>query len=275
MDHLAEVKKGARFEFGKNWTKFLTCLNEQIILNAQKSFLDMMGTTDLKGKTFLDIGCGSGIVSLVAKRLGAEVRSFDFDVNSVNCADALKEKFFLEDQGWLISEGSILDDAFISQLGKFDIVYSWGVLHHTGKMWDAIKNAASLCKENGLFFISIYNDQGWASRCWWWVKKLYNSVGPFAKQIIIAMCFLRLWGPSMIKDFLRLKPFENYLNYSKERGMQPLTDVIDWVGGYPFEVAKPEEIFDFLKHDFELVRLKTCAGRHGCNEFVFRRRLIK
>jgi 2-polyprenyl-6-hydroxyphenyl methylase/3-demethylubiquinone-9 3-methyltransferase len=50
-------------------------------------------------------------------------------------------------------------------------------------------------------------------------------------------------------------------------------DLVDWVGGYPFEVAKPEEVFDFYrKRGFELSRLKTSGGGLGCNEFVFIRK---
>ena len=49
-------------------------------------------------------------------------------------------------------------------------------------------------------------------------------------------------------------------------------DLIDWVGGYPFEVSTPEQIFDFYRaRGFTLPRLHTCGGSLGCNEFVFRK----
>jgi hypothetical protein len=52
--------------------------------------------------------------------------------------------------------------------------------------------------------------------------------------------------------------------------MSPWRDLIDWVGGYPFEVAKPEAILDFyLRRGFTLKRLVTCGGSLGCNEYVF------
>jgi 2-polyprenyl-6-hydroxyphenyl methylase/3-demethylubiquinone-9 3-methyltransferase len=52
--------------------------------------------------------------------------------------------------------------------------------------------------------------------------------------------------------------------------MSPWRDVVDWVGGYPFEVAKPEAIFKFYqRRGFTMVDLNTCGGGHGCNEFVF------
>ena len=47
-------------------------------------------------------------------------------------------------------------------------------------------------------------------------------------------------------------------------------DLIDWVGGYPFEVASPEEVFRRIHPlGFELRHLKTCGGGLGCNEYVF------
>jgi 2-polyprenyl-6-hydroxyphenyl methylase/3-demethylubiquinone-9 3-methyltransferase len=47
-------------------------------------------------------------------------------------------------------------------------------------------------------------------------------------------------------------------------------DLIDWVGGWPFEVSTPEEVFNFYRRrGFQLEALKTCAGGLGCNEFVF------
>jgi 2-polyprenyl-6-hydroxyphenyl methylase/3-demethylubiquinone-9 3-methyltransferase len=54
--------------------------------------------------------------------------------------------------------------------------------------------------------------------------------------------------------------------------MSPWRDVVDWVGGLPFEVASPEKVIFFHKKlGFELINMKTVAGGHGCNEFVFRR----
>jgi 2-polyprenyl-6-hydroxyphenyl methylase/3-demethylubiquinone-9 3-methyltransferase len=50
-------------------------------------------------------------------------------------------------------------------------------------------------------------------------------------------------------------------------------DVVDWIGGFPFETAKPETIFRFYRdRGFVLEELTTCGSRHGCNEFVFRKR---
>ena len=144
MNSMSEIKAGRRFGFGANWARFLAVLDETRIIDAEKSLRDMLGVNDLYGRRFLDIGCGSGLFSLAARRLGAQVHSFDFDLQSVACAKELKRRYFPEDGTWRIEEGSILDSEYLERLGQFDIVYSWGVLHHTGSMWVAIENAISL-----------------------------------------------------------------------------------------------------------------------------------
>ena len=159
QQHANEVLNGERFEFGKNWSAFLTLLNEERILKAEESLREMLEVEDLKGKTFLDIGSGSGLFSLAAKRLGAKVHSFDFDSNSFACTKELKRRFFENDENWQVEQGSALDKNYVESLGKFDIVYSWGVLHHTGKMWEALENATLPVKSGGKFFIAISNAQ--------------------------------------------------------------------------------------------------------------------
>lgn len=270
--HTIEIKSGERFEFGSNWAKFLDTLDERRIRMAEQSMRDMLGVQDLKGKTFLDIGSGSGLLSLVARRLGAKVVSFDFDPQSVACTAQLKRQFFTDDPQWTVREASVLDAQFMKSLGQFDIVYSWGVLHHTGSMWKALDHAAALVVPHGKLFIAIYNDQGGPSRRWLKIKKAYNKLPHGLKWIVLWPMFIRIWGRALFRDLLKGKPFYSWRKYPETslRGMSAWRDVVDWVGGLPFEVAKPEEIFEFHQsRGFELQKMVTCAGGLGCNEFVF------
>jgi 2-polyprenyl-6-hydroxyphenyl methylase/3-demethylubiquinone-9 3-methyltransferase len=171
--------KQGRFEFGKNWMKFLTVLNEGRIIAAQKALLQTLELT-LAGKTFLDIGSDSGLSSLAARRMGAKVHSFDFNHDSVVCTSELKRRYFPADEQWTIAQASVLDKDCMDSPGRFDIIYSWGVLHHTGAMWEAIENAQNRVADGGRFFVAIYNDQrGWSVR---W-RRMYNTLPRFLQPL--------------------------------------------------------------------------------------------
>jgi len=266
LDSRIEIHAGQRFAFGANWRRFIDTVDETKIQTATESLIRALRSPDLAGRTFLDVGCGSGLFSLAAHRLGAEVRSFDFDAESVAATAELRARF-APAATWPIERGSILDERYVAELGRHDIVYSWGVLHHTGDLWRAMDLAARLVKPGGLLFLSVYNDQGLGSRLWRRVKRRYNRSGRVARATIVLLSagYLWRWQP-----LLRLIRWARGGQPPRARGMSARHDLVDWVGGYPFEVARPETVFDFLRdRGFELRHLKTCAGGLGCNEYVF------
>ena len=266
-----EVKQGERFQFGKNWQRFLSVLSEERIAEAEKSLKQMLDVEDLQGKSFLDIGSGSGLFSLAARRLGAKVHSFDYDPNSVACTQELRRRYFPDDSSWTIEQGSVLDIDYLKSLGQFDIVYSWGVLHHTGAMWQALEGASLLVNKPGRLFIAIYNDQGGQSKRWYKVKQLYCS-GILGRALVSSFFIPYFIFSGLAVDLLKARnPVTRYTEYKKTRGMSVIHDWFDWLGGYPFEVAKPEEIFQFYRDKgLILENLITCGGGLGNNQFVFR-----
>jgi SAM-dependent methyltransferase len=270
--HAKEVSTGERFAFGANWAAFLKILDDGRIAQAERSLCEMLQLRRLEGLRLLDIGSGSGLFSLAARRLGATVHSFDFDPQSVACTRHLRHQRDPADTLWTVEEGSVLDGNYLESLGSFDIVYSWGVLHHTGAMWQAIEAAAARVAPDGRLFIAIYNDQGRSSRAWLRVKRAYNALPKGLRWLVLWPAFVRLWAPTTLRDLAAGRPFATWRGFVANRGMSPWRDVVDWVGGLPFEVAKPEQIFDFLAaRGFRLRKLVTCAGGLGCNEYVFER----
>jgi 2-polyprenyl-3-methyl-5-hydroxy-6-metoxy-1,4-benzoquinol methylase len=265
-----------RYGFGGNWKSFVAhALNDQRVASAVASLRKLLGTDSLTGRRVLDIGCGSGLFSLAACLLeAAEVQSFDLDPDSVAAAESLRAAHGIPGERWRIGPGSVLDEGFMAALEPADVVYSWGVLHHTGQMWRAIDLAASRVRPGGLFAIAIYNkvrripDR---STMWWRIKRAYVGGGPATRFVMEAVYVAN----HMLTRLVTLRnPFRSLRDRGGggRRGMEFMHDVRDWLGGFPYEFATAGEVFHHV-HDtlgFELVALNAVEG-NACNEFVFRR----
>jgi 2-polyprenyl-3-methyl-5-hydroxy-6-metoxy-1,4-benzoquinol methylase len=262
------------FSFGRNWSDFvaehLNPAREQRALDSVRRFLER---EDLHGLSFLDIGCGSGLFSLAAWRLGAsQIVSIDVDPFSVRCCEQLRQRAG-QPAHWRIEHGSVLDTAFLGRFEPADVVFAWGSLHHTGQMWQAIRNAAALVKPGGLLDLAIYNRVEGRGSSEYWVKKkkAYNRATPVGKRVRDWLYALRY---DVLPQAVRLRnPLRRFREHGKSRGMSYWTDVRDWLGGYPYEYASTQEMFRFCHHELgmELVNLRS-TNSLGTNEFLFRRR---
>ena len=271
--HGDEVRAGERFEFGKNWSRFLELLDDERIAQAEVSLKRMLEVESLDGKCFLDIGSGSGLFSLAARRLGARVHSFDYDPQSVACTAELRRRYFAGDERWTVAEASVLDADYVRSLGEFDVVYSWGVLHHTGAMWQALDHARLPVAASGKLWVAIYNDTGSQTARWKKIKKTYNTLPRVLRVPFALLVSAPLESKAFVSALLHgriLQWLKSWRSAGIGRGMSRWYDLFDWVGGYPYEAAAPEEIFDFYKaRGFRLTKLKCGGAGLGCNEFVF------
>lgn len=263
-----------RFAFGRNWQAFLSVVNEESIAAAEASLMKLLGVQNLAGKRFIDIGSGSGLSSLAARRLGATVHSFDYDPQSVACTASLRQRYFTDDPLWTIEQGSVLDTNYLATLGQADIVYSWGVLHHTGNMWQAVENVFPLVAPGGTVVLALYNFQGLKTKIWTAVKKTYVGSPRLLRPIIafLVCAYFEWWN--MADRLIHLKtplPFDDWRQYRSQRGMSRWYDYVDWAGGYPFETVTPDQVFNFFHpRGYELTFLHTQGSGLGCNEFTFR-----
>ena len=257
-----DVSRELRFQFGENWQQFVQRIGSRQVEQMRDSILALLPDFHGSKARVLDVGCGSGLASAAFASMGAEVEAFDYDDKSVKCARGLREKLGISRSRWSIRQGSILDAALVADLGRFDVVYAWGVLHHTGDLWRACENAARLTAEGGDLVVAIYNDQKRISAYWSKVKYLYNR-SPVLRPVLIAF-----HAPYLIVARMIVRWFKGQLRM--QRGMSYWHDMLDWLGGYPFQVAAPDQVVAFFENrGFALSRQILCGRRHGCNEFVF------
>jgi SAM-dependent methyltransferase len=261
------------FGFGDNWQTYSRLITSEKIEQAIDDMKRLLGSNDLSGRSFIDVGCGSGLHSLVALRLGATpVIGFDFDPESVETARQVLTHY-APDQDWKVAQRNVFD--MPADTGdRFDIVYSWGVLHHTGAMWEAIEKSMALVDDDGRFAIAIYRK---TPSCGGWrrFKKVYASLPKFF-QGALRWPYISLFCLALLVS--GRSPFAYIRTYESNRGMDYYTDVHDWLGGYPYESASPEELKAFFEArgfvtESEFTKPTALKGLFGtgCDEFLFRR----
>lgn len=255
-----------RFDFGRNWEDFVKKrFSEERVETSRRHLLDFLGVNDLKEHTFLDIGCGSGIHSLAAFRSGAKsVYSFDYDANSVR-ATRICHELAGGPANWSITQGSVLDENFLEKdVPKASLVYSWGVLHHTGDVRAALQSAASRVLPGGLFYIALYSadaDVRPSPEYWLKVKQRYNRASPLGQQAMVFWYMVRHMG--MLAIWRRLR------HDNGVRGMSLLVDIRDWLGGWPMEYVRDAEVLSQCQ-SLGFAHIRTRTGE-ACHEYLFRR----
>lgn len=268
MTRQAITSRESHFEFGENWLSFLDVVSEERIAGAERGLQKLFPGTELQGKRFLDIGCGSGLSMLAALRLGAaEVIGVDIDENSVEATRRCLTRFE-SGKKWRAFRSSVFD-LDPEKLGRYDIVYSWGVLHHTGDMWRAIEKAASMMEDRGFFAIALYQKTGFCG-LWRIEKRIYSHL-PAVFQAPVRWLYKLAWSAREL--VAGRNPFAGKKDEVR-RGMSRSHDTHDWLGGYPYESASPDEVHVKLDQlGLHLVRENITLGGTGlfgtaCDEYV-------
>ena len=256
-----------RYEFGKNWTRFVRqSADAERIAIAKRHLLAFAKRDDLNGVDFLDIGCGSGIHSLAAWQAGArKIRSFDYDSDSVNATNIIRSRADGA-ADWTVERGDVLDDRYIASLGKWNFVYSWGVLHHTGDVWRAVDNASKTVADGGTFYIALYSaDVQSDPQFWLDVKQRYNRASPWQRW---QMEWWYVWHFIMGRNPMRIGTLAvRIVRHRLTRGMSFFADIRDWLGGWPMQFTRDADVIKFLgERGFSLTNIKT---GEACTEFLF------
>jgi 2-polyprenyl-6-hydroxyphenyl methylase/3-demethylubiquinone-9 3-methyltransferase len=269
------VNKSSRhYSFGKNWLEYSQSINSIHVDHVTSDLSRLLNLKDLTQKSVLDIGCGSGVHDVGFYQLGCRnLTAIDYDQDCITATNQTLEKF-CPGSGYKILQGDILSSKTQS-LGKFDIVYSWGVLHHTGNLLEAICKASTLVAREGHLAIALYRK---TLMCGFWKaeKRLYSRL-PRIFQRFLELIYISFFSIALL--FTQKTSITNYIeSYSSKRGMNFFADVKDWLGGYPYESISPHELRKLMSSlGFRQVYSLEGNSRigifgSGCDEFLFQKK---
>jgi 2-polyprenyl-6-hydroxyphenyl methylase/3-demethylubiquinone-9 3-methyltransferase len=233
-----------RFAFGKNWLSYTKrSLNGPRLTKAVEAFERLFAGIELKGRSFLDVGFGQGLTTAIAASKGCKVMAIDIDPDNIKALQTTAEALGLDPSLIQVQVASILDESLVARYqDHFDIVHSWGVLHHTGQMETAIANTCRMVRRGGYLIIAIYN-RHWSSPFWKGVKYTYNICpGPIQRLMVLVF--------------------------------YPIVYTAKWLvtGKDPYEYASIDQVRQMVEpYGFTAVRIRPAGVPTGCNEFIFRR----
>ena len=254
-----------RFTFGKNWQSFSKkALTPERVIEARQAFCILVNGISFQGMRFIDIGFGQGIALVAAAEMGAEVLGIDIDSDNREALETTQRAM-----GWPATPEtrfvSILNESFVQgAVGQYNIVHAWGVLHHTGDMKRAIENSCRLVAPKGGYFICAIYNRHWTSPIWKWIKWSYNLLPKVLQQVLIVLFYPVIYTAKWAVTGENPR--------KKDRGMNFFHDVVDWIGGYPYEYASREEIETLVcRQGFKCLSTQPAQVPTGCNVFVFQR----
>lgn len=258
------------FSFGENWAQYAEKIDQRRIDEAEKSLIRLLGREAVESRSFLDIGCGSGLFSLAAVRLGCRrLVAVDIDPKSVETTRRTLERY-APGANWECRRLSVFDLDPVS-MGTFDVVYSWGVLHHTGAMRKAIAKASTMVAPQGTLTLALYAKSPFCGL--WRVEKRIYSRSPKWVQKTIEKAYLGVVSARLAMKGESLRKRREA--YFQKRGMDMYHDTRDWLGGYPYESISASEAMSYLRElGFAPLRSFIEPGGigllgTGCDEYSF------
>lgn len=226
------------------WTQHLPKIEKQI------EFLNkLIGRDNIENKIVLDAGCGTGIAAISFKKLGAnKVIGIDISKKSLLTAKKLAEEAGVKLK---FITGDLLN---LPLKGNFDIIHSFGALHHTGDTKGAFANLINLLGENGQFYLALY----WRTRL--------TFLHQFIRKIL-RLLPESAWEPisKFITKFMVGKK-------KTQRGFDGYGEALDWLCVPHRDHYRPEEIKKWFKeYNMQSELLVKQTGRFkSTSNFVIR-----